>query len=170
MSSHTSSLAASPTSSRTSSCKSSLTSRHHSPVRRFVKRIFRAGGEERIPDRRHLPIQNCKIVVCGDEGTGKTSLLQRFTERRTPTGEYSPTIGVDFGTRRVGSTNLLVWDLAGQERVQSINWSYLRGAHVVMLVVDGRRLSKLEFANTKIWVDTCREFYVDTAHVVLESR
>mmetsp|Transcript_39043 Transcript_39043/g.91332 ORF Transcript_39043/g.91332 Transcript_39043/m.91332 type:complete len:86 (+) Transcript_39043:892-1149(+) len=36
-----------------------------------------------------------------------------------------------------------------------------------MLVVDGRRLSKLEFGNTKIWVDACREFNVDTADVVL---
>ena len=80
-----------------------------------------------------------KLVIIGDSGVGKSSLLSRFTtDVFIP--EMQPTIGVDFGlkTLRVGqkTIKLSIWDTAGQERFRTLTSSYYRGCHGVILVFD----------------------------------
>mmetsp|Transcript_57416 Transcript_57416/g.135126 ORF Transcript_57416/g.135126 Transcript_57416/m.135126 type:complete len:131 (-) Transcript_57416:410-802(-) len=64
-------------------------------------------------------------------------------------------------------SRLTVWDVSGQERFRAVARSYFRGAHVVILVVDGNRLSQTDHSKTKNWVKTCAEFNVDTSDIVL---
>ena len=37
-----------------------------------------------------------KIILLGDSGSGKTSIMNRYLDNRTPGGIHEPTIGVDF--------------------------------------------------------------------------
>jgi small GTP-binding protein len=58
-----------------------------------------------------------KIVVIGDSGVGKTSLLFRFLDNEF-TDQIS-TIGLDFKMKRLNvmvPLLLQIWDTAGQER------------------------------------------------------
>jgi len=59
-----------------------------------------------------------KIVVLGDSGVGKTSLLNRFV-RNTFEPKFKPSIGADFFTYELEldgkKVNLQIWDTAGQE-------------------------------------------------------
>ena len=48
-----------------------------------------------------------KIVILGDSGVGKTTLLQQFLNGRV-TGNAKPTIGADFSKKEVMIDNQLV--------------------------------------------------------------
>ena len=79
-----------------------------------------------------------KILLVGDSGVGKSSLLMRFTEDAFE--EVSPTVGVDFKLKMMDvdgkRLKLTVWDTAGQERFRTLTSSYYRGAHGVIFVYD----------------------------------
>ncbi|KAJ9684723.1 hypothetical protein PVL29_016945 [Vitis rotundifolia] len=82
-----------------------------------------------------------KILLIGDSGVGKSSLLLSFISGSVH--DLSPTIGVDFkimlltiGGKRL---KLTIWDTAGQERFGTLTNSYYRGAHGIILVYDVTR-------------------------------
>ncbi|KAH7314407.1 hypothetical protein KP509_21G001900 [Ceratopteris richardii] len=74
-----------------------------------------------------------KVVIVGNGGVGKTSLIRQFCKSHFPE-EYKKTIGVDFLEKHVYVKNLcedvklMLWDTAGQEEFNSITRSYYRGA------------------------------------------
>ncbi|XP_073973348.1 ras-related protein Rab-18-like [Rhodnius prolixus] len=80
-----------------------------------------------------------KILIIGESGVGKSSLLLRFTED-TFNQEQAITIGVDFKTKKLtteGNTvRLAIWDTAGQERFRTLTPSYYRDAQGAILVYD----------------------------------
>jgi Ras-related protein Rab-18 len=79
-----------------------------------------------------------KILLVGDSGVGKSSLLARFISDSFD--EQGPTVGVDFKLKHVDvdgtRLKLTVWDPAGQERFRTLTSSYYRGAHGVVFVYD----------------------------------
>jgi small GTP-binding protein len=80
-----------------------------------------------------------KVVVAGDGGAGKTSLIRRYC-----TGMFEEsrvmTIGVDFQVKIVDVDDrpikLSIWDIAGQDRFGSFRDVFYRGAQAVALVYD----------------------------------
>ena len=80
-----------------------------------------------------------KIIIIGDSGVGKTSLLNRYVTGRFST-QYKATIGADFVTKEVVVDDKLVtlqiWDTAGQERFQSLGVAFYRGADACIIVYD----------------------------------
>lgn len=83
-----------------------------------------------------------KILLIGDSGVGKSSLLLSFISQQA-FQDLSPTIGVDFKLKMltVGGKRLklTMWDTAGQERFRTLTSSYYRGAHGIILVYDVTR-------------------------------
>jgi small GTP-binding protein len=83
--------------------------------------------------------QLMKLIVVGDSGTGKSSLLHRFVED-TFSEDQTQTIGVEFGAKVVQllgkRIKLQIWDTAGQERYKSVTRSYYRGAMGCLIVYD----------------------------------
>lgn len=98
-----------------------------------------------------------RLLLLGDGGAGKSSLLTRFTEDTfVPT---TSTVGVDFRTKLITlmwqRVRLQLWDTNGQERFRSITRSYYRGAHGVALVFD--TCDTISFANVSRWVADIRQ-------------
>ncbi|KAL6073243.1 RAB7A, member RAS oncoprotein, variant 3 [Balamuthia mandrillaris] len=93
-----------------------------------------------------------KVVLLGDSGVGKSSLLTRYVDRRF-SNMYKATIGADFVTKDLVSDDthvcLQVWDTAGQERFQSLGNAYYRGADCCVLVFDVS--VALSFNNLERW-------------------
>lgn len=82
-----------------------------------------------------------KILLIGDSGVGKSSLLVSFISNSVD--NIAPTIGVDFKIKLLtvgGKTlKLTIWDTAGQERFRTLTSSYYRGAQGIILVYDVTR-------------------------------
>uniref|UniRef100_A0A4W6BVS6 RAB18B, member RAS oncogene family n=1 Tax=Lates calcarifer TaxID=8187 RepID=A0A4W6BVS6_LATCA len=80
-----------------------------------------------------------KLLIIGESGVGKSSLLLRFTDD-TFDPEQPATIGVDFKVKTLAidgnKAKLAIWDTAGQERFRTLTPSYYRGAQGVILVYD----------------------------------
>ncbi|XP_017778797.1 PREDICTED: ras-related protein Rab-18 [Nicrophorus vespilloides] len=103
-----------------------------------------------------------KLLIIGESGVGKSSLLLRFTDDNFDP-EQTLTIGVDFKTKRMdvdgSAIKLAIWDTAGQERFRTLTPSYYRDAQGAILVYDvssaasfsklGNWLNELETYSTK---------------------
>ena len=94
-----------------------------------------------------------KIIIVGDSGTGKSSLLARYVDNEFDSN-YISTIGVDFKIKNVEKNGknirLQLWDTAGQERFRAIAKSYYRGAHFCIITFD--LANPNSFDNISIWV------------------
>ncbi|XP_064946419.1 ras-related protein RABC2a [Musa acuminata AAA Group] len=95
-----------------------------------------------------------KILLIGDSGVGKSSLLVSFISNHLA-DDLSPTIGVDFKIKHLAvgdeKLKLTIWDTAGQERFRTLTSSYYRGSQGIILVYD---VTKREtFTNlADVWV------------------
>jgi small GTP-binding protein len=87
-------------------------------------------------------IQKAKVCLVGATAVGKSSLVARFV-RSIFSDQYRTTIGVKIETRRVerplGTIELVIWDLSGEDEFQNVQPNYLRGASGYLLVIDGTR-------------------------------
>ncbi|KAG7276170.1 hypothetical protein CRUP_030594, partial [Coryphaenoides rupestris] len=96
-----------------------------------------------------------KAVVVGDQGVGKTCLINRFC-KDVFHRDYKATIGVDFEIERFEVAgipfSLQIWDTAGQEKFKCIASAYYRGAQgsmscygrSTMLLTEGSGVRSME--------------------------
>ena len=93
-----------------------------------------------------------KILMLGDSGVGKSSLLVRYSH-----GEFDQmlgTTGIDFKFNNIEidkkKIKLEIWDTAGQERFRSITTKYYKGIMGILLVFDVSERNS--FDNVSSWV------------------
>eukprot|EP00656_Telonema_subtile_P005852 TRINITY_DN12678_c0_g1_i1.p1 TRINITY_DN12678_c0_g1~~TRINITY_DN12678_c0_g1_i1.p1 ORF type:complete len:262 (-),score=54.02 TRINITY_DN12678_c0_g1_i1:253-1038(-) len=99
--------------------------------------------------------KEAKVVVLGDAGVGKTSIIQRFIA-----GSFEDftkaTVGASFASKTVplesgDNVKLSIWDTAGQEQFQSMAPIYYRNANAAILIFD--LLDMESFGKAKFWID-----------------
>ena len=80
-----------------------------------------------------------KVVMLGESGVGKTSLVEKLYSG-TFAGDVPSTIGAAYFKSSIHVDNdiitLAVWDTAGQEKFQSLTPLYLRKARGLVFVCD----------------------------------
>ncbi|MCK4827519.1 GTP-binding protein, partial [bacterium] len=97
---------------------------------------------------------NCKVVMLGDTGVGKSCLVSKFV--RDEFSEFQePTIGAAYQVKNIKckgnqkTVKFEIWDTAGQERYKSLTPMYYRGADIAMLCFD--TTSKDSFDGAVSW-------------------
>lgn len=96
-----------------------------------------------------------KIVMLGDSGVGKTSLVARLTNPDRPMNhDISATMGIEFDTQMLdtehGKVKAQIWDTAGQERFARVLLpTYFRKAKGVILVYDITNAKSFESLNDR---------------------
>ncbi|KAH8092278.1 GTPase [Aureococcus anophagefferens] len=98
--------------------------------------------------------RECKVVLLGDTGVGKSSLAQRYvTNTFKPYSES--TIGASFMSKMIlvdgAPCKCQIWDTAGQEKYHSLAPMYYRGAAAAILVFDITKPASLD--KLKAWAD-----------------
>lgn len=91
-----------------------------------------------------------KLLLLGEMGVGKTSLVRRLVLDEMPT-DYRPTMGVDLyrftmpkGQVRPDVLELVIWDLDGSYSESIFRHVYSRGASAALIVGDITRYATLE--------------------------
>ena len=96
-----------------------------------------------------------KVVLLGDTGVGKSSLVSRFSED-TFRPFSAATVGASFVSKTVegaegGPIQFQIWDTAGQEKYHSLAPMYYRGAAAAIITYDIS--NKASFETLKNWVE-----------------
>ena len=93
-----------------------------------------------------------KVVLLGDGGVGKSSLIQRFVSNKFDPSLFH-TIGVEFLNKDLEVDGvrytLQIWDTAGQERFKSLRTPFYRGSDCCLLtfaIADAQ-----SFQNIAMW-------------------
>jgi len=110
-----------------------------------------------------------KMILVGDSGVGKSSLLTRFVDE-VFYDSFIATIGVDFKITTLYSLEDLrfkiqLWDTAGPERFRTITRAYYRGAHGMVIVYDMSLRSTFE--NVDNWFQNCFEYSEEKKPMIL---
>ncbi|MGV9173319.1 MAG: Rab family GTPase [Promethearchaeia archaeon] len=104
-----------------------------------------------------------KVIVGGDGGVGKTTLLRRYVEGFFVENTQM-TIGVQIHKKTLEANNhltcdLQLWDLGGQHRFRPFQDSFVRGSRGALLVFDLTR--RLTIKKIDHWVDLIRKYDSD---------
>lgn len=99
-----------------------------------------------------------KVVLLGDSGVGKSSVMLRFIINNFRL-DTSSTIGASFMSKvmQLGERSIKfnIWDTAGQERYHSLARMYLRDADSAILIYD--ITNKESFKSLKTWHNELKE-------------
>ena len=99
-----------------------------------------------------------KVVIVGEAGVGKTSIMQVYSEGIFSANQSS-TIGAtccekDVVVNKIKYT-VSIWDTAGQESYRTIVPMYFRGAAIAIVVFD--IINKKSLDSVDFWVGTLKE-------------
>ena len=82
-----------------------------------------------------------KVVLIGDAGVGKTSIIKRFTtdnfDKNNPSSISSEYSRKEFNIKEIDKTIIYdIWDTAGQELYRSLAQIFFKDAQIIILVYD----------------------------------
>jgi small GTP-binding protein len=114
--------------------------------------------------------QSHKLVIIGDSGVGKSSLVQTYimgindpVPRKSQYTDTEPTVGAAYYSININSTKLQIWDTAGQERFKSICPIYYRGSSGCICVFDVT--NKRSFDNINNWISLFKNNVTDNLYM-----
>lgn len=134
----------------------------------FVKNLLGLGGASRsraAPDpdaelcppakkRKSLPVREFKLVLIGDGGVGKTTLVKRHLTGEFQT-KYNPTMGCEVTPLRFetscGPIVFNVWDTAGQDKFGGLREGYYVNSHCALVMFDVT--SRVTYSSVPRWFD-----------------
>jgi small GTP-binding protein len=108
-----------------------------------------------------------KIIVAGDSGVGKTTLIRRYVDNMFISSKKA-TIGIDYFVKNVGlqisdnrtNISLQIWDLAGEEKYRSFLPSYIPGTHGIIFVFSEDVKNSLNYLNN----------FIDVLNILLKEK
>jgi Ras-related protein Rab-5C len=102
----------------------------------------------------------CKVVLLGETGVGKTSIISRYVHNNFSEVLMSTT-GASFATKKLEidsehKIKFQIWDTAGQERFRSLAKIFYQNASVAVLVYDITRRDTFDKIKN-FWIKEIKE-------------
>ena len=109
-----------------------------------------------------------KVILLGNSGSGKTTIMNSYLKDNAIPEPSSPTIGVDFRCKyndmRDGKTiKLHIWDTAGQESFRSIIQGYYKGVAAAIIVFDVT--CRNTFDNVGYWMNELQKYSLNNIRI-----
>ena len=98
---------------------------------------------------------NCKVILVGESGVGKLSIISRFLKDNF---SKTSTTGANFTTKTIffqeenKSIRYEIWDTAGQEKYRSLAKIFYKDASICILVYDITNRQSFEELK-KYWIE-----------------
>ena len=111
-----------------------------------------------------------KLILIGDSGVGKTSLLGRYMDEEfvpnKPCTLYAESKIKSITIDPFNSAEITIWDTCGQEKYRSVANQFFKGAHGIILMFDV--CDKRSFADLNIWLEKIKNNTIkDDVSIVL---
>ena len=96
-----------------------------------------------------ITVESCKVVLLGESGVGKTSIITMFMDNEF-TEDQQTTTGASFSTKSLtydkyhSEISFEIWDTAGQEKYRSLAKMFYKDATIAILVYDITRYDSFE--------------------------
>ena len=114
---------------------------------------------------KNLEEQEIKVILVGESGTGKTSLINIAMGMKFVEGTELSTSAATFVTKiiKIGgkSYTLNLWDTIGQEKFRSLTKIFIKDSKIVIFVYDITRLDS--FKELNYWFKTIQDVLGDSA-------
>ena len=99
-----------------------------------------------------------KIILLGECGVGKTSLIKAYLNQKfnsnEDTNDAVPVVkNMNIISTKYKSFNIFLWDTAGQERFRSLTSNFYKGSHIVIFVYS---------IDNKISFEKLKEYWVQS--------
>ena len=119
-----------------------------------------------------MSIESFKVVLVGESGVGKTSIITQFIDQTFQEDQQSTTGGT-FSTKSVicdGGKILKfeIWDTAGQERYRSLTTMFYKDANAAVMVYDVTRAESFEELKN-YWAGQIKESSPDNIILVIAA-
>ena len=105
---------------------------------------------------------NIKVILLGEAGVGKTSIIVRYTQNKFNPSQTS-TFGAAYIIKDIERGNnkykLYVWDTTGQEKYHSVTKLFVQNANIVILVYSINDINS--FKALDYWRKTIKEMLGD---------
>ena len=117
------------------------------------------------------PIIILKILILGDSGVGKTSILIKYINNKFDESHIA-TIGVDYMDKTIKYKNINVkwqiWDTSGQEKFRSIARNFYRNSDAIFIVFDLN--NKDTYNSIKQWINDVEEYCPNIKKILLGNK
>ena len=106
--------------------------------------------------------KQCKVVLLGESGVGKTSIISRFIDDvfeeglETTTGASYAGKNMVFKDYQNQVVNFEIWDTAGQEKYRALTQIFYKDASIAILVYDITNEESFEEIKN-YWYDQVKE-------------
>ena len=104
---------------------------------------------------------NINIIILGNQGVGKTTIIDSFIEKKFFPAEH-PTLGIDTRVVNVKQGNQLIqynyFDSEGSEKDNSTNLSFISKADGIILVYDGELSEEKKKTDLLKWQNIIRKY------------
>ena len=114
--------------------------------------------------------ENCKVILIGESGVGKTCIIVRFIHEYFSENVVSTT-GANYASKTLEfkdykkSLQYNIWDTAGQEKYRGLAKIFYRDADIAILVYD---ITKKSFEELKqYWVDEIKHNCSNISKIIL---
>ena len=123
--------------------------------------------KEKNEEKINIETKEVKIILLGETGVGKTSIINRFINNEF-INDTIVTLGSSFSSKEIKKYNvkyrLKIWDTTGQEQYHSITNLYIKGSNIVILIYSIDSLNSFEQLN--YWYSAVKEKLDDDKHIV----
>ncbi len=115
------------------------------------------GMKSNTTGRKRSAAKRYKVILLGDEGVGKTSLMNRCTSDIFH-DVHEPTVGIEYSSLLVPDYNikLQLWDMACQDRFLCLIPQYIKDSAAIVIVFDVNR--RESFLNACRMANYVRDF------------
>jgi small GTP-binding protein len=86
------------------------------------------------PEKNKIETKEVKVILLGETGVGKTSIINRFISNEF-INDNTITLGSSFSTKEIKKQNvnykLKIWDTTGQEKFHSVTNLFIKGSNII---------------------------------------
>ena len=106
-------------------------------------------------------LESCKVVLLGESGVGKTSIIAQYINQEFTEDQLSTT-GATFASKIMYMSTynkticFEIWDTAGQERFKSLAKMFYKDAAIIILVYDITRVDSFKELED-YWINQIKE-------------